>query len=397
MTQPDPISGASTAGDILALLRSGAAASRSEIEHVTGLSRATVMQRLNTLLAHGLARIDGVAPSSGGRPAQRYALAAGHAHVLGVDIGEEVTRIALFDLAATLLDERTVAIDVAGEPHRFLSEIAGNAGALLARRPVDVPVFGIGLSLPAPVDYAAARVTGPSVMPGWEHVDIRRHLGAALAMPVVLDNDVNLMALAEHRLHWRDSRAFLFIKAGTGIGCGIVTEGALFRGSRGMSGDIGHIQLPRSAPKLCRCGKTGCIEAHAAGWAIARDLRAVGFPAANARDVMALHDSGNSHCLNLIQESARLLGEVAADLVSILNPETIVLGGHLSQAGEQMLSGIREMIYGRCLPLATRDLAIHTARGDERLGVVGAAMLAIDRALAPHRVDARLAAAVQEA
>lgn len=220
-------------------------------------------------------------------------------------------------------------------------------------------------------------------MRGWDDFDVCQHLSGDLGVPALVDNDVNLMALAEYRQFWPRSEHFLFIKAGTGIGSGVILNGALYRGARGASGDIGHIQFEEASAPLCRCGKFGCVEARAAGWAIARDLRANGVDAHDARDVIGLVDRREPDAIQRVREAGRVLGEVAADVVSVLNPTTIVVGGTLSRAGDHLLAGVKEMIYRRSLPLALDGLGVFPARSDDRAGILGAAHLVIDAALAP--------------
>jgi predicted NBD/HSP70 family sugar kinase len=221
-------------------------------------------------------------------------------------------------------------------------------------------------------------------MRGWDDFDIRSYLQPAVDAQAQVENDVNLMALAEHRHYWPTVEHFLYIKAGTGIGSGILIDGAIYRGARGASGDIGHIQFDEPKAPLCRCGKFGCVEARAAGWAIARDLRANGFAAHNARDVMALLQKREPDAIQRVREAGRVLGEVAADVVSVLNPTTIIVGGTLSHAGEHLLAGMKELIYRRCLPLALDNLSVSVARCGEYAGILGAAHLVIDAAFAPN-------------
>jgi predicted NBD/HSP70 family sugar kinase len=228
-------------------------------------------------------------------------------------------------------------------------------------------------------------------MRGWDDFDVCGYVSGALGVPALVDNDVNLMALAEYRRFWPNVDHFLFIKAGTGIGSGIILNGAVYRGARGASGDIGHIQFDEPKAPLCRCGKFGCVEARAAGWAIARDLRANGFAAQNARDVIALLERREPDCIQRVREAGRVLGEVAADVVSVLNPTTIVVGGTLSLAGEHLLAGFKELIYRRCLPLALDGLGVFSARSNDRAGVLGAAHLVIDAALAPEALSDTIA------
>ena len=180
-----------------------------------------------------------------------------------------------------------------------------------------------------------------------------------------------------------------FIKAGTGIGSGIISGGQIFRGAQGAAGDIGHIQIAaKDEPPLCRCGKFGCIEARAAGWAIARDLAAFGRLASNARDIITLVEMGVPEAIMLLRNAGRTIGEVVADVVSILNPARIVVGGTLARGGEHLLSGVREMVYQRCLPLATRDLEIVQATTPSDSALLGAAMLVREQVFAPANIDA---------
>ncbi|MFV0491285.1 MAG: ROK family protein [Pseudorhodobacter sp.] len=366
---------------IFHLLSRGAARTGKEIEAVTGESRVTVTQKIATLMEAGLIVIHGHAASDGGRRARTYTINPHHRNLIGIDIGEKMARICLFDLSYGFLDERLLSLDLRADPEIALTALEDHARDLIQSPAATAPVVACGIGFPAPVDQRLGRVAAPSVMYGWEGLDLRRALRERLGLPVAIDNDVNLMCLAEYRLHRNDCRTFVFIKAGTGIGCGIINEGHLLRGAFGASGDIGHIQHTEPPISLCRCGKEGCVESQAAGWAIARDLTALGLPANDARDVMALYHRAEPECLKAINRSSRAIGTVAADLVAILNPDMIVLGGQLAISGEAMLAGIRERIYRKCLPLATERLQIRTGSLDERLGATGAAMLAMEHAM----------------
>ena len=374
---------------MLALIREGKASSRPAIEHASSLSRVTVAQRLRYLFDAGLVVEGDATEASGGRPARVIRANPDFAIALAADVGESVIRVAATDLTPRIVAETTIDLDVASGPQTTLTEIvraarklAGDLGKSQRR------ALGIGLSLPAPVNHVAGRVVGPSVMRGWDEFDICDLLSRELGVTALVDNDVNLMALAEFRQFWPQVEHFLFIKAGTGIGSGIILNGAIYRGARGASGDIGHIQFDEVSAPLCRCGKFGCVEARAAGWAIARDLRANGYNARNARDVIHLLEQREPDCIQRVREAGRVLGEVAADVVSVLNPKTFIVGGTLSRAGEHLLAGVKEMIYRRSLPLALDGLGIFRARSDDRAGILGAAHLVIDAALAPEALSA---------
>lgn len=371
---------------LLALIARNKAVSRAELEQLSGVSRATVLQRLGVLFAAGLVVETDETQRSGGRPSKLLQINDDFAVTIAADIGESLTRVAITTMGPRIVAETTFATDLESRPESVLSEIMVCSSRLLKEigRPLS-EVLGVGLCLPSPIDYENARVFGPSVMRGWDDFDIRAWFWQHFQIEAFADNDVNLMALAEHRKFWPDENYFFFIKAGTGIGSGIITKGEVFRGGAGTAGDIGHIQLDFPHPPLCRCGKLGCLEAYAAGWAIARDLRDKGFSANNARDVIDLVNRNTPEAIQLLRAAGRGIGEVTANVVSVLNPNLIVLGGTLAQADVHLLAGIRELVNQRCLPLATRKLRICTARTGDRAGALGAAQLVIDERLQPTR------------
>lgn len=380
-------------GAVLSLIASGSARSRSSLAEASGLSRSTIAERLAALFSAGFVEESAEALPSGGRPARVLRLNKNFGIVLVANVGEDHVRLAVTDLEPDIIAESVGALDVRSGPETILAWIAKEFGALLEKVGRSKPqVLGICLGLPAPVDYDAARILGPSVMLGWDDFDIRGWMSAHFAAPVLVENDVNLMTLSEFRRFWPDVGQFLFIKAGTGIGSGIITDGRIYRGAQGAAGDIGHIQFSSVDPPLCRCGKLGCVEARAAGWALARDLRTYGFKAQNARDVIDLVRINQPEAIQLVRAAGRVLGEVTADVVSVLNPAVIVIGGTLSEAEEHLLSGVRELVYQRSLPLATRKLQIAAARSDPGVGLLlGAAHLVIESQLAPAAVERTIA------
>lgn len=380
-------------GLLLALIASGEARSRADLVTTTGLSRTTVTQHLAQLVADGLIEEGEERRRSGGRPSRLLTVAAGAALVLAADIGETHARLAVTDLTPAVRAACTIPIDLAAGPIATLGLLAERFRALLGEiGQENRRVLGACLGLPAPVDHAEGRVVGPSVMPGWDDFDICDCLGAHLGAPVLVENDVNLLTLAEHAGSGLDATPLLFVKAGTGIGSGIIADGRLYRGAQGASGDIGHIQIGMSEAPLCRCGKYGCLEAHAAGWAIARDLRAEGFATDTARDVVGLVTAGEPRAIAALHRAGRVFGTVIASTVSILNPGAIVIGGTLAEAGETLLSGIRAEVHARSLPLAIRHLRILRAETGPDAGLLGAARLVIADRLSPRHADATIAA-----
>ncbi|MCR6477821.1 ROK family protein [Variovorax sp. ZS18.2.2] len=382
----------SGAGILLSLIASGQAQSRSALIEVSGLSRSTVTERLATLFEAGFILEGEQSKPSGGRPTNMLQINQSFGVVLVSDVGETHVHSAVTDLEPGLLVETTDPIDIGDGPQAILAVIARQYWKLLKRlKRAKEDVLGICLGLPAPVDHLTGRVFGPSVLAGWDDFAVGAFLAAEFDAPTLIENDVNLMTLSEARRFWPDVDQLLFIKAGTGIGSGIVTDRRLYRGAQGVAGDIGHIQFSTTNAPLCRCGKLGCVEARAGGWAIARDLRARGFEAKDARDVVDLVRKNRPEAINLVREAGRVLGEVAADVVSLLNPSVIVIGGTLIAVEEYLLAGVRELVYQRCLPLATRTLQIAPARSDLRTGLLlGAAQLVIEARMQPAAIEQTL-------
>jgi predicted NBD/HSP70 family sugar kinase len=377
-----------SAGALLSLIRDGRARTRADLASLTGLARSTVSARVDALMAQRLVLEAGEGPSSGGRPPVVLAFNSSAWVILAADLGATHSRLAVTDLAGKPLAERAADLDIALGPERILDWLDGEFESLLAeagREPADVA--GIGVGLPAPVEFATGRPVNPPIMPGWDGVRVPARFVERYDVPVLVDNDVNVMAMGEHWARWRDVSDLLFIKVGTGIGCGIVAGGRIHRGAQGAAGDLGHIQVPDRPDARCRCGNLGCVEAIAGGAALARELREVGLEATNSRDVVQLVRAGNPDASRLVREAGRVLGEVLAAAVNLLNPSVVVIGGDLAQAHEQLMAGVREVVYQRSLPLATRHLEIVRSTLDERAGITGAAALAIEHILAPTRID----------
>ncbi len=377
------------AGRLLNLIRDGDAVTRADLARHTGMARSTVAQRVELLLAHRLVYEAGESASTGGRPATVLAFNEASGVVLVADLGATHARVAVCDLACTPLVEESHDVDITDGPESVLSWLDMRFAVLLrtlGRSMQDVR--GIGLGVPGPVAFGTGRPVSPPIMPGWDSFPIPDWFAGRYDAPVFVDNDVNIMALGEHWAHWRDSEQMLYVKVGTGIGCGIISgRGAVHRGAQGAAGDIGHIQVPGHEHVPCRCGNAGCLEAVAGGRALAERL--VVDPALDApgtRDVLRLVRAGDPEATQAVRQAGRDLGDVLARCVSFFNPGVIVIGGDLAQT-EQLLAGVREIAFRRSLPLATRDLRLVSSRLGDHAGVIGAAIMVTGHILAPAAVD----------
>ena len=380
-------------GCVLQLVREGRAGTRTELMEATGLSRSTVMQRLGVLLSAGLLVEQPEArPSSGGRRPAALAFNEGAGVVLAADLGAAHGRLAVCDLAGTPLAEREEPLRIADGPKSVLDWVAGLFDQLLAEAGrVRDDVLGLAVGLPGPVDFAHGRPSSPPIMPGWDDYPVRDALGERFAAPVIVERDVNAMALGEHRRYWPDLSNMVFVKVATGIGAGIIVDGGVLRGNHGRAGDIGHIRAITHSEVLCTCGNRGCVGALASGSAIARQLAEAGVEASSTADVLELVKAGHVQATHHVREAGRILGAALAAVVSVVAPRMLVVGGEMVDASEPLLAGVRESVYQRSSPLATQELRIITSRLGARAGVVGATTMALEHVLQPAHVDALLA------
>ncbi|WP_232015596.1 ROK family protein [Tsukamurella paurometabola] len=355
----------------------------------TGLSRSTVRTRVDALVAAGYLTETEDMPSTGGRPAGRVAWNARHAVVLAVDLGATHAVAAVLDLNRSVLAEHAWDRPIADGPEAVLDEVLA-VGRRLLDEVAGPRLAGVGVGLPGPVEHATGRPTSPPIMPGWDGYDVVAHLGV-LGAPVLVDNDANLMALGERAAGWPDAQHLLFVKAATGIGAGIISEGVLNRGAIGTAGDLGHVALPAAEDVVCHCGNVGCLEAVASGTAMIARLREAGEPIASVADVVEAVRSGDSRASALVRQAGRDIGTVLASCVSLLNPAVIVIGGELAGAGESLVAGVREVVYRRSIPLATSTLQIVASGTGHHAGVVGAADMVIDHVFSSAAVDESLA------
>ncbi|MDQ0851697.1 putative NBD/HSP70 family sugar kinase [Arthrobacter sp. B3I9] len=381
------------ASELFQILRDGRPRTRSELSAATGFARSTITSRIDELIDTGFIAPVGDAASTGGRPSALVAFNPVARLVAAADIGATHATVALLDLAGSTLAKVTEEIQIAAGPEPVLERLVGTVDALLAelgREKGDVIAVGIGL--PGPVEHSSGKPSQPPIMPGWNGFDVPRYIQRSYDVAVLVDNDVNIMALGERAVAWPESDNMIFLKVATGIGSGIISSGQLQRGADGSAGDVGHIAVARAAGIACRCGNIGCLEAIAGRPAIAAALRAEGMELERDGDVVALVQQGNLLAGQVVRQAGRDIGEVLNMCVSILNPSLIVIGGSMAEASEQLIAGMREVVYSRSTPLATQHLSIVQARTGADAGVIGAGIMAIDYVLAPENLAVLTAA-----
>jgi len=380
-----------TPAEVLGLFRDvSSGLTKADVIRQTGLSRSTVNQRLDALLAAGLLVPAVEDARTKGRPAGQFIFNSSRGVLLVVDIGATGLRTALCDLASRVKVEREASADVTRGPEEILALVDELFIAMRNETGVtQEQVLGVGVGVPGPVDHASGVVVSPPIMTGWDRYDIPGFFATRYDCPVLVDKDVNAMALGEHRMRYPDVSHLLMVKIGTGVGVGLVVDGQVLRGADGAAGDIGHIPVvvpDVDEPPICRCGNVGCLEAHAGGWALVRDLQQAGRDVRTVNDAVRLIRAGDVVAVQLLRRAARILGGAIADTVNLFNPRVITIAGQLAHAEEQLFAGIRELVYRRSLPLATRNLQIVRSKLDPRAGIHGLAHLLVDNIYTPGRL-----------
>ncbi|AIY20180.2 ROK family protein [Pimelobacter simplex] len=390
MTEMRPPGGrdTATAGDLFALVRAGRAATRADLGRLTGLSRTAVVARVGALGESGLLRVGADLASTGGRPPGRLEVATDAGTVLAVAIGRSRSQVAVHDLAGAELAASAVDHEIGAGPDAVMPSVADQLAGLLV--PGTPPVLGIGLSLPGAVDAERGVSVETPVMAGWDGVPLAPYLAGVTEAPLLVANDADTLARSEYLGHAARMRDLLVVKASTGIGLGVLAGGRIVAGALGAAGELGHTKVPEASGRPCRCGDVGCLETIAAGWALVARLRESGREVEHVRDLVAHALAGDPEAKQLLRESGRMVGELLAVAINLLNPRAVVLGGDMAAAFDVYAAGVREAVYARSTALATRELQFLPATYGDRAGLVGCAALALDEVLSPAAVDARL-------
>jgi predicted NBD/HSP70 family sugar kinase len=371
--------------ELIDALRRHGSASRADLARITGLSRSTVSTLVSDLQSGGLVvererdrdREPGTGAPQQGRPATLLALGPIAGLVLGVDFGHEHVHVAIADLSRTILAERVQALDVDKSATKALDVAVQLAGDLVDAAGVDGDrILGAGVGLSGPIDIAAGTVHAGKILPSWAGMHPADELSERLGMPVHLDNDANLGALAEVTLGAGiGAQDAIYLLASGGVGAGLILGGELYRGTGGTAGELGHVLVDESGP-ICRCGNRGCLEMMAGGHAIIELLRPSHGDGLTLDDVMRLSHDGDSGARRAIADAGRVLGRSVAAIVNAFNPELVVVGGSVSAAGDVLLDPLREAVHRYAIPSAADDVRITRGVLGDRAEVLGALELA---------------------
>jgi predicted NBD/HSP70 family sugar kinase len=344
---------------------------QADIARASGLSPATVSSIAREL------REEGWLDEAGGGGRRMLSLDRSAGVALGIDFGRTHLRVAVADLAHTVLAE-------AEEP--ITAELAADEGAALAGAIVQRllgelgsragSVTGVGMGLPGPLRRDTGEVGDSAILPGWIGSRPQELMQDELGVPVRVENDANLGALAE--IVWGAGRGagdVVYVKAATGVGAGLVLSGRLYHGFTGTAGELGHMTIDESGP-ICRCGNRGCLETFAGAEAVLEPLRRHHGAELSLRQAIALADAGDHGCRRVIGDAGRALGVAIASTCNLLGPERVIVGGELAQAGELLLEPAREIVR-RSAIAAAREIKVTAGVLGERAEVLGAVALVL--------------------
>jgi predicted NBD/HSP70 family sugar kinase len=365
---------------ILSVLAAEGPSGRAALGRATGLSRTTVSNLVQDLIADGrvVETTDRGTPHKGGsgRPPVLVALAAPSGGVAGVDIGHRHLRVAVADRSGQVLAEDESVLDVDAHGAHTLARAGAMVTALADAAGIG-QLHGVGMCVPAPLDLRSAKITS-GILPGWRDLAPAELLERALGVPVAADNDANLGALAElHRGAARGVADLVYLKVASGLGAGIVLGHRLHRGATGIAGEIGHVQI-REDGHVCRCGNRGCLETEVALPQLLALLQPAYDEELDAGRVLALDGDGDPGVRRVLRDAGSTMGRALADLCNSLNPELVVVGGPLGRAAS-LLDGVRAAVDRYAQPNTAAALRVVAGELGDRAELQGAVALAIAR------------------
>jgi predicted NBD/HSP70 family sugar kinase len=371
---------------IVTELRRLGVASRAEIARRTGLSRSTVSTIVADLLDDGLVvNHQGDAPgpqaSGAGRPPTLITLAPSAGVAVGIDFGKRHLAVAVADLSHAVLAETWREME-----DDYAAPAGLDAAADLVRkllRKAGMPrerVLGVGLGLPGPIHSPSGTVGSATILPGWVGIRVADEMQARLSLPVQVENDANLGALAEHT--WGAGQGcehLAYLKVATGIGSGLIIAGRMFRGAGGTAGEIGHTILDETGD-ICRCGNRGCLETYAGAPAIVELLRRSLGEELTIEDVLERAVDGDAACRRAIADAGRHIGTALSNLCNVFNPQRIVVGGSIRAAGDVLLAPMRDAVRLHVIRTAAEDVEIVPGQLGDRAELLGAVAVVLHEA-----------------
>ncbi|MED1205564.1 ROK family protein [Heyndrickxia acidicola] len=376
-----------------AIWRSKKPNSKAELVKLTGFSLATVTEHVETLIRSNLVKEVEMGHSTGGRRPRLLSFNNESGYIIGIDLESTHVQVGIADLNCDIVVSKSSEIDVGKGPLTVLEHIKEMVFSLLDEHKIEISLIkGIGMGVPGPVEYSTGLPGSLPIMPGWDRYPIRQFWNEYFNCPCYVDNNVFTRVLGERTVEAVSKiDNLIYLKIGNGIGAGIICNGQIYRGSIECAGDVGHINVGHDV--LCYCGNRGCLEAIAGGRAIVRRAEEIGknghskilskLLATNRKlkleDVNRAVRESDPLVVELIRECGLEIGKVIGGLINFFNPSLVCIGGKVSEVGDVLLASIRQGIYSHSSPLSTRNLVIQQSLLGEKVGIIGAAVLTVDK------------------
>lgn len=380
--------GPASPGRLLALIRTADGITRRELLELTGMSRTTLVERLDVLAAAGLVVEAGTAGSTGGRPAKVLRLNDIDRVMLILDVGQSLARVSVCGLDERRWTVETIEVDPRRPPGEFVDQLIHH-GERALERCAPHHLIGVGIALPSPVRTGTSRLYETGALPGWDAYPLADHLARTWPVPLAIENDARAFALGEWTAPSGDSGSdiLLGIKFATGLGAGVIVDGHVLRGWSGSAGDIGHMFFSQDGPE-CTCGRRGCLAAHASGRALLRDLAPRGI---NTLDELVAAVGAGGAVAEALVAAAAQVGLALSQVVQVVNPGRVVLGGVLGRH-PLVVGEIRRQLAAHTHPRVGTGMEVVGSAHAAEAGTLGLCRLLMSTVYAPERIDALVTA-----
>lgn len=357
-------------------LRAHGTLTQAALARATGLSTATISNIVKALEASGHVATEPV--TSSGRRALGVTLLEDSDVAVGIDFGRSHVRVVLAKAGFQLLDEQYAALEVGHRAETSIDIASQLLETLCQRTGTDrSQLIGAGVGIPGPIDHRTNTVVRGAILPEWVDLDIEAHLRRALEIPVFIDNDSNLGALAQ--VTWGEHREcanLCFLKIGGGIGTGLILNGSLHYGFLGLTGEIGHSTIFDQG-LICRCGNRGCLETVASTSIMIELLSRTESTPVGIEGILERAAAGDSATLRVIDDIGFSVGHALANVANMLNPEVVVIGGPLAPLGELLLTPIRRGLQRHTIPVIGENTTLCMSLLGDRAEALGAAALVL--------------------
>ncbi len=383
---------------VLRYLHANAPMSRAQLANAIGLNKSTVSSLVEELIERSLIHEIGITNAGTGRPATFLDIDPGAGGIIGVELGVDFVSVILTDFCGKTLWQRLQDADpTEGQEATITQTLHLVDEAITVSREKTTRLLGVGVATPGTVNLdEGVLIFAPNLH--WRNVPLRKIYSQHTGLPVLVDNDANAAAVGEHLFGVaRQAQNFVFVFAGVGIGGGLFLNGELYRGKSGFAGEIGHsVFMAETFQPPCHCGNRGCWETYANQYSIVERVRArlevrrsslIPQMMAESNSPLSFAiitkaaDAGDKEARDVLAEAGAAMGMGVANLINILNPEMVVIGGPLSTAGKHILPAIVDCVAKRSLPEIGQQSQVMLSASGANASLIGAVSLVVKATL----------------